>query len=647
MLTWVIVDLHSTLAQTNSVNINLQQAYRRLQFDQLYPPEAVSEIQTKLTAVAKPVEVLAQLAKDSRPEVRVLVAMLLGELGDTEGGKVLWQLLRDDEENVRLASSGAIVRLSQLTPVVTQVDGLQDRRAEVRQVAAATLGKLRDRAAEQGLIEVLSDTNAMVRMEVARALGACGTAPQSVPALEKALKDSSVLVRTSTAKSLGVFIDPLATSALLSAMDDTDWHVRAAAALSLRAQAEAGPSQRATITAALIPKLQKDPFALVRDRSADALTYADDDHVVQALVDALLSDQREVRFHATRSIIVAKAVKALPLLSPHVDDKNPGIRQAIIQIYGAIGGETQIPAVIQALNDPEPEVKMAAIQSFRQLGSRIKPNALISGLNDKNPHVRAAAARVLGDLGDRTVSSKLLPMLKDENDYVRGSAAEALGKLGDRSAIQPLIEMLTGQAIAGKTNTTEEGLLIGPNKDDPFLAKLSQETVQERKTGAVKALGVLRATEAVNPIIEHGLRSDDPQIRAVSAYALGQIGDRHAVVPLEDTIKPYYAATKLNYDNVISLGASTVPDVVRQKEEKEIRVRASVVWALGQIGDPAARDTLLKAADDNNSIVRDQAVEALQRLKEQEDKLALAALEKKVAAEKKAATTSAVPDKSH
>jgi HEAT repeat protein len=76
---------------------------------------------------------------------------------------------------------------------------------------------------------------------------------------------------------------------------------------------------------------------------------------------------------------------------------------------------------------------------------------------------------------------------------------------------------------------------------------------------------------------------------------------------------------------IIDVGRATVSDETRRSKEKESRVRASVAWALGQIGDAAARDTLLKAVNDPNSLVRDAALEALARINEVQDAKQLAA----------------------
>src|SRR5712692_8446514 len=73
----------------------LQAIYQRVHFSQQYPPEAAQYIQAQLQDAAQPLARIAELAKDKRPEVRVLVAMLLGEYGEADGGKILWRLMGD------------------------------------------------------------------------------------------------------------------------------------------------------------------------------------------------------------------------------------------------------------------------------------------------------------------------------------------------------------------------------------------------------------------------------------------------------------------------------------------------------------------------------------------------------------------------
>jgi HEAT repeat protein len=304
---------------------------------------------------------------------------------------------------------------------------------------------------------------------------------------------------------------------------------------------------------------------------------------------------------------------------PYRHHPNPDVRERIMEIFGAIGGEDQLPAVIEGSSDPDPTVQLAAVTALRKMRERGGADVLLSKISDPNPHVRAVAARALGDMGDRTVSAKLVPLLRDESGYVRSAAAEALGKLGDRTAIAPLIQVLAGQRPL-ENGQGESGLVIGNNST--FLAEMSKLTEVQQKSRVVEALGVLRAPEAVDPIIKYGLKADDASLRAVSAYSLGEIRDARAVEPLQDAVRPYYKTAPVDLENVIDTGsAGPVPDSMRIQREQEARVRASVAWALGQIGDGAAHDTLEQALNDQNSLVRDAAAEALAKISERAEKL--------------------------
>jgi HEAT repeat protein len=241
---------------------------------------------------------------------------------------------------------------------------------------------------------------------------------------------------------------------------------------------------------------------------------------------------------------------------------------------------------------------------------------------DDNPHVRAAAARALGDLGRKEAVPDLVILLRDPEGYVRSAAAQSLGKLGDRSAIQPLIGVLVGEQVPGQEGSGT-GLIIGTTDQLPELARLK---IVEEKIGAIRALGDLQAAEAVDPIIKYGLKSDDAGIRAEAAFGLGKIRDPRAIDPLREVVDPYYATTvpmqELEEGRMIATGP--VPETMREIREKEARVRSSVAWALGQLRDQRAIPTLVKAANDVNSQVRDAAVEALAKISEYQEQQAQA-----------------------
>jgi len=489
---------------------------------------------------------------------------------------------------------------------------LDDDRATVRRLTASTLAGIKDKAAESGLLEhIAKEKNELVQADIIKALekNICGT-DRSLPPLLKLAQDPSVEVRTATAHALGTYHDPIVVEALIHTLKDSDWHVRAAAALSLNGWVKEKPD----VINALVEVLDNDIFALMRDRAADALSpVASDEKVAAALVKAIGSAERDGRFHAMQAIIAAKAANTLPMLKELRTNSNPEVRATVLEIFGQIGGVDQIPYIVQATVDLEPRVQMAAVTALHRLKDRGGFRPLLEKLADKDPHIRAAAARAVGDMGDKSAVIKLIPLLHDPDGYVHDAAAEALVKLGDRSAVAPLIQILTGHDT---TNVTSKGLII--NSGLGFTAGW-QLTAAQTRTRAAQALGIVQAPEAVDPLIE-SLKDKDPVFRAAVATALGQIRSPKAVDPLQDAILPYYLTiAPTNSGFVIYDGAVKIPDEHRRETEKDANVRASIVWALGQIADPKARETLQKAINDQNSLVRDAAVEAIARILEKQE----------------------------
>ena len=595
------------------VDAKLRNAYLRLRFAQQYPTNAAQFIQGQLQDAKQPLDVMAELAQDQRGPVRVLLAILIGEYGESDGAKILWPLTRDELESVRLTAAGSLIRLAHLSSISINPDGLDDDRPTVRRLAASTLAGIKDKSAEDALLEhVLKEKDELVRADIVKALNPnlCAT-DRSLPPLLKTLQDPSVEVRTATAGVLGNFHDPVVVDPLIqAALKDPDWHVRAAAALALASW----PTEKPDVITTLVAILKTDTFALVRDRAADSLIpVVNDEKAMTALVQAIGDNERSVRFHAARAIIDGKASNALSPLSEMRHHPNPEVRETVINIFGQIGGVDQIPAIVEATSDSESQVQMAAINALHRLKERGGTRALLARLEDKDPHIRAAAARALGEMGDKIAVSKLLPLLRDDNGYVRSATAEALGKLGDRTAIMPLIQILTGQKVADEATS---GLIIGTKSG--FAASM-ELTVTQTKIRAAEALGVVRATEAVPTLIET-LKDRDPMLQAAAAHSLGRTRDPRAVDPLQEVVRPYYDSSLATKDTglIIYSGDTKIPDEQRRNFEKEARVRASVAWALGQIADPKATAILQKALDDPNSLVADAARDAISQILEKQ-----------------------------
>ena len=593
----------------------LQPVVCDLLIKQPHSAAAIHTIEIGLASSVNPLASLIEFASDKNSEIRMIAAQLLPELRSVDAAKPLWNLLRDDSEAVRMYAVGALGRLNEFVPVPPDPTGLTDQRANVRRMTAETLARLHNPTVEANLIGALTDVDDLVRWQAVVALESCGS-QHAVTPLSLRLKDSSARVRRAVAGVLAKVGDATVLPFLVNALDDKDWQTRAAAANALITLAEKLDGDRTVLANTILAKLKPDDLALVT--ALHALGLANDERALNGLVNALIRDNREAAICARQAIVGLRITPILPLLAKQSRNTNPEIRRRIMEVFSKIGGADEVPAVIAALGDPVADVQLTAVTALRQLRQYIKPDRLLEQLANADPHVRAAAARFYGEYGDRRFANNVATLLFDENRYVRNAAVEALGKLGDCSATGMLVEVLTQQHPHGESSGTPNiqgnGVVIGTTRNlPPFLSGME---LLAHKAEAIKILGDLHADEAVVPIIENGLQANDSQLVAISAYALGQIGDRRAVGALVGLVQGFYAKLPFEIDTsnqAIIIKSGTIPNLLGQEYAVQCNARRAVIWALGRLGDPATLPLLRQATNDRDSTVREAAIEALAR----------------------------------
>ena len=609
---WVLLPSIVWKCEAGQPTAGLRLSLQDLLGKQAYSAPALQIVEDQLTDLANPLPSLTTLASDKNSEVRMISAQLVARLGIANGAKLLWNLLHDDNEGVRLFAMQSLGKLNEATPVAPDLSGLKDPRANVRRLTVEALGRIHNPAVEADLIEALADSNDLVRWQAVMALGACGS-QVAVPALTLRLNDSSARVRRSTISILAQLGGSTVVASLVSALDDADWQTRAAAAKALAILVEKLQADRTATTDAILAKLKPNDFAVIF--ALKALGVANDERALSGLSHALTGNDRELAAYAMQAIVGLHITPVLPLLAAASHHTNPVVRQRVIEVFGLIGGTNEVAAILTALSDPVDNVQLAAVNALRQLRQYTEPERLTGMLMHADAHVRAAAARYFGDLGDRHFANHIAMLLLDENRFVRSAAIEALEKFGDRTAILPLLEVLARQTPGGESTGARQvagrGVIVGASRSLPPL--LSGLELLAQKAEAIKILGDFRANEAVVPIIENGLQVQDAQLLAVSAFALGQIGDRRALGPLIALVQDFYTAAPFDSDapGQITIKDKATSKIMRQEYELQCNARRTIIWALGRLGDPAAVPTLRQALDDRNSTVREAAIEAL------------------------------------
>jgi len=149
-------------------------------------------------------------------------------------------------------------------------------------------------------------------------------------------------------------------------------------------------------------------------------------------------------------------------------------------------------------------------------------------------------------LSQKEEIQEAIKQLKDPDEKIRSQAALSLGWVGEGEVLNPLIEVLKND-ISPKVRANAAmslGQLNNENAIQSLIAALSDKDAFVRGM-IVYSLGLLKAKEALNPLIMILETDPDKEARMAAADSLAQIGDEKAIKHLvkayvndmEDSVK--------------------------------------------------------------------------------------------------------------
>lgn len=219
-------------------------------------------------------------------------------------------------------------------------------------------------------------------------------------------------------------------------------------------------------------------------------------------------------------------------------------------------------------------------------------------LADDDASVRTAAVDGLWEDERLSTLRQLLPMLTDDPDEeVRAAVALALGRFAYRASCEELSARVAADvrqslfASATNLDVPEEVRRRALEGLGYFHSKEVTETIaqayasgrQPLKESALVAMG--RTLDAIwLPIFEAELQSTVPALRYEAARASGEFGTE---------------------------ASSLLPRLLELSEGSDSEVAQAAIWALGQIGGPAAQRTLKRLTDSDNPAIQQAADDAL------------------------------------
>ena len=465
---------------------------------------------------------------------------------------------------VRNSGNRRLVALLQKLPFDTAQDlagRLDDDRWFPQLCAVWALGRLGDPEAVEALAAALADDQ--LDNNAARALGDIGDRRAARPLLGAILTRpaSREDVLDEAADALERLWDPEIIAPLIEVLAHKDEGRRTAAAR--------------VIAAWLDPPVARTHR---REHSCCIDMSDDDDYLsnrpsLSPAEEARRLAEAQARTAATRQALAAAIRLAL------AENKDP---RRIALLCGAVLECRPFSDYdFGAIPEPKP-MDWAAVEAPK-IG-RAAFAGLLALLNGTDPLVRAGAAVALGQIGDRRATAPLLAMVcgQEPEVRVRAAAAAALGILKDPEAVQPLLKALeTGDWHVVACATYALGDIGDPRAVPALIAMVHRDVGYAVDThtdlSAEVALGRM-GKAAVAPLVEY-LKKPDSNPALMSA--LGRVGE-----PAVEPVAPFLDA----------------PDA---------SVRANAVRALAAMKTPKAMPLLVKALQDKDECVREDAVEGL------------------------------------
>ena len=488
--------------------------------------------------------------------------------------KMSWILRLEDQrilQTTQTQSASEIIQTDhEANPVVQNrslLRFLTDTDARIRRRAALAVGRVGLAEGVTPLVSTLADPDPEIRQVAAFALGLIRS-PSGVEALKAALIDPSPLVKGRAAQALGLIGDRTAAAAVADMVfrqlswgvdqpDDFSFVVDPnvdALRLGISALARLGrfePMAEALLDAGGQPRIPWWPLA-------HALQQLKDQRSLSALISFVRWPSSYGATFAAKALGELGDVAAVDDLLPLVQSDDPFVAASAVSALGRLGESRAVSPLLRLLrhSDLPVPVQRETIIALGDLRASEATNVLLDLLSHKHPLMRASALQALAKISPETFSLVLSGLDPDRDWTVRAALARVLGSLN--------LEFSTSR-----------------------LKTMLRDSDQRVVASVLRAL-VRRRPEGINATLLDYLHSDDPDVRAISARGIGELGLEGAV---ESLIEVYR----------------------RSNDELHSVTRLAVIEALSNYQTPSAKFAIEVAMADSEWSIRERASEILSK----------------------------------
>ncbi len=435
------------------------------------------------------------------------------------------------------------------------VDLLTDPNADIRAQSARALGQRGAplESARQALEKLVNDPEPTVRLQALIALGRMGQSP-SVPAIIPALAEPDIFLSFSARVALrrigdwssaseGLNSDQKAIREGLLQTLELQYNLEAAKLLAAYALDTSNPEDERAKALQFLAEVHRkaEPWdgkwwgtrPTKGNPPAKVVEWDGTNLVIETIRKSLSLESKPLRLAAVNAVLSTSDKTLLPVLADRfAAETDPDLRASIASTLGKLDHKPALPLLVAAMRDPSApdSVREAALSAVESIGTDAAETALLDLLKhpdlplDRQPRVIAA----LGNLKAKAAIPALVPALESPAPAVRASAAQALGQIGDpRQAAPALRARLADPDLSVRKAVIQaEAALKDREAVAPLIDLAQQDDTRYEATLALADVSDVKALQ----IYLRGLSDKSQELRQASSRALSQIRDDAAPI---------------------------------------------------------------------------------------------------------------------
>ena len=299
--------------------------------------------------------------------------------------------------------------------------------------------------------------------------------------------------------------------------------------------------------------------AVVVERAAFGVQQALSRHVTgryRPLVDRALAGDETARGELLRSPARHRLAQARLLIEPLIEDRDP---ERIARTRAIAQSLSLFPIADRYLRSWLWWRRALALRALGLAQATEHTPQLIAALDDPHPDVRAAALDGLADMHDLTALQAIIVRVHDISLH-RGRRGAAIKSFG--SDCEPFLLEMSVVDSANRLNYIHALAICGTARSRPVLCRWTRDTRTDVRATAFEALAYVGLDDEAARVAIEGLESDDPQVRAMAAYALrGWQGPGDAAARLVKHLDDTWAVAVRAARSLRSMGPAGVAEL--------------------------------------------------------------------------------------